>query len=134
MFLLIRICHTVLSSCRRFNTSHVSINPCRPCRISRLFQVSIHLMFLLIFFHQKRGVAAVPGFNTSHVSINLEQSHVLRLMVSSFNTSHVSINRLSYRCHYVRSGVSIHLMFLLIYLFPVCGLVWFLFQYISCFY
>ncbi len=73
------------------------------------------------------------GFNTSHVSINRKLIVFRYQFLYCFNTSHVSINlsiliRISLTIY-----VSIHLMFLLIKNSADKEMVFFAFQYISCF-
>ncbi len=58
-----------LSACNDFNTSHVSINPLQIIFNKHITKISIHLMFLLIFFAGKKRPPQ-NYFNTSHVSIN----------------------------------------------------------------
>ena len=99
-------------------------------------QISIHLMFLLIFSSDRSTPSSITHFNTSHVSINhrrlpaylcsrlhFNTSHVsinqfLPKMGESeehnFNTSHVSINLKELQQRKRTDGISIHLMFLLI--------------------
>ena len=52
-----------------FNTSHVSINLSLLVLVSRISQISIHLMFLLIA-NSDSNLSTQLHFNTSHVSIN----------------------------------------------------------------
>ena len=91
MFLLIEAKDAKLMSIDHFNTSHVSINHCGS------FQVD-----------------DVSNFNTSHVSINLISSSTSVPSYEDFNTSHVSINPCTVCMEHCRTGISIHLMFLLI--------------------
>ena len=76
--------------------------------------ISIHLMFLLI--PSRRCAQCSPGhFNTSHVSINLYTHLPTSLELYYFNTSHVSINRQKTPAAKLEKLISIHLMFLLIF-------------------
>ena len=115
MFLLIGTRDTYFNGYGHFNTSHVSINLLRQHKRENLFYISIHLMFLLILFAQL--FLLLGGyFNTSHVSIN-RTSHTAGTPVRyNFNTSHVSINRNPLPSTANQRRISIHLMFLLIYL------------------
>ena len=109
----------------------------RVLTVSKMYlQISIHLMFLLIFSSDRSTPSSITHFNTSHVSINhrrlpaylcsrlhFNTSHVsinqfLPKMGESeehnFNTSHVSINLKELQQRKRTDGISIHLMFLLI--------------------
>ena len=74
-----------------FNTSHVSINPKTRYSLTTNWQISIHLMFLLIHIRMEQGQPE-RYFNTSHVSINLSLYPIHVYVHHDFNTSHVSIN------------------------------------------
>ena len=97
-----------------FNTSHVSINRADAGTDCSSYDISIHLMFLLIGCG-KLLTACMIHFNTSHVSINRGgpgsiaagnriSIHLMFLLILDgnaagnlllhFNTSHVSINLL----------------------------------------
>ncbi len=71
-------------------------------------------MFLLI-----NGAAAIASvsanFNTSHVSINLNQKINNIRPMDYFNTSHVSINLCRKTNGWSTASISIHPMFLLIF-------------------
>ena len=96
--------------------------------------ISIHLMFLLIGTFRILHILGRIYFNTSHVSINLEEDgqgcvwvgisiHLMFLLIS--------------QCPAILSmcsDISIHLMFLLIAIASICREFGVKFQYISCFY
>ncbi len=59
------------------------------------YNISIHLMFLLIRLLHKFFGSTAKNFNTSHVSINRPLHHRQVQSLPNFNTSHVSINHTS---------------------------------------
>ena len=73
-------------------------------------------MFLLIDLEECRIDSREEHFNTSHVSINLTCVPRYLLNSSYFNTSHVSINLWHQRHGRRNRWISIHLMFLLIFM------------------
>ncbi len=77
-------------------------------------QISIHLMFLLIFSSDRSTPSSITHFNTSHVSINHRRLPAYLCSRLHFNTSHVSINLKELQQRKRTDGISIHLMFLLI--------------------
>ena len=56
-----------------FNTSHVSVNPYSLFSHRPSFQISIHLMLVLIASFSSTLLPDSVHFNTSHVSVNLMQ-------------------------------------------------------------
>ena len=99
-----------------FNTSHVSINRLKFTNERLLYRnfntshVSINLAT------NKDDIITDINFNTSHFSINQHSSTLHAPTKLYFNTSHVSINRASARSVKEEKPISIHLMFLLIYI------------------
>ena len=70
-------------------------------------------MFLLIVLKQS-GSGGFDSFNTSHVSINPNDTDIFQVSDRGFNTSHVSINHYYAGSELYTSEFPIHPMFLLI--------------------
>ena len=96
-----------------FNTSHVSINPKTTQCLPRAAWISIHPMFLLIYYRNEASCPSV-NFNTSHVSINPANAlEIQTLETISIHPMFLLIFRTVLLLP-VLLAISIHPMFLLI--------------------
>ncbi len=140
-----------------FNTSHVSINQICP-EISSIVLGNFNTSHVSInLYNCGYTTIFLQHFNTSHVSINHTKNLFKTINKWYFNTSHVSINRgTDFKESKTKITISIHLMFLLIFIRPCVPRLSFVisihlmflligikqqtqdiikkFQYISCFY
>ena len=110
---------TVMYQICNFNTSHVTVYPKHVTHFTVFFSISIHLMLLFInvkilkclFFRQisihlmllfiknsRDAFGEACNFNTSHVTVYLQQFKLIVSTHPHFNTSHVTVYR-DFRMH-----------------------------------